>query len=130
MRLMLTAKQEAFAQAIADGRSQADAYWLAYDVGPRTKPETVYKRASELMADGQVAERVEALRSELAMEALWTRRQSVEALAAIARRESPDAKPADQIAAVRALNVMHGYDAPERVVLTARLEPIRDEDWL
>lgn len=55
---MITAKQEAFAQAIADGMNQSEAYRSARKVGSQTKPETVHKRASALMVDGQVARRV------------------------------------------------------------------------
>lgn len=57
----LTAKQEAFCQAIVSGLSQADAYRKAYSAG-NMKPETVQKRASELMKNGVVAGRVEAIR--------------------------------------------------------------------
>jgi hypothetical protein len=44
----LTAKQEAFAQGIADGLGQADAYRRAYDA-EGMKDNTIYPRASELM---------------------------------------------------------------------------------
>lgn len=57
----LTPKQEAFAQAIASGKSQAEAYRIAFNAG-KMKPETIYKRASELMTDGEVTGRVQELR--------------------------------------------------------------------
>lgn len=59
--MALTAKQEAFCQAIVSGLSQADAYRKAYSA-EAMKPPTVQKRASELMANGEVRGRVEALR--------------------------------------------------------------------
>jgi phage terminase small subunit len=59
--MALTPKREAFAQAIVSGLSQADAYRKAY-AAENMKPATVQKRASELMADGEVRGRVEALR--------------------------------------------------------------------
>ena len=125
---MLTPKQEAFAQAIADGNNQAEAYRLAYDVGPRTKPETIYKRASELMANGAVAGRVEHLRQALAEISLWSRQQSVMALRDIVES---DATPAARIQAVRELNTMHGYHEPARFNVQMRdLPPIVDESWL
>ena len=40
--MALTAKQEVFAQAIADGMTQADAYRTAYDAG-NMKAETIHK---------------------------------------------------------------------------------------
>lgn len=61
MKAPLTAKQEAFCQAIVSGLSQADAYRQAYNAA-NMKPATVQKRASELMANGVVAGRVKELR--------------------------------------------------------------------
>jgi len=58
----LTPKQEKFAQCVADGMSQADAYRTAYDCAPTTKASTVHSRACELMADIRVSCRVGALR--------------------------------------------------------------------
>jgi hypothetical protein len=58
----LTPKQEAFAQAVASGMSQSDAYRAAYKVRESTKPETVNQQASRIMADRKVAARVDELR--------------------------------------------------------------------
>jgi phage terminase small subunit len=58
----LTPKQEAFAQAVASGMSQSDAYRAAYKVREGTKPETVNQAASRLMADSNVSARVEDMR--------------------------------------------------------------------
>lgn len=60
--MALTAKQEAFCQAIVSGMSQADAYRSAYDAG-RMKAETVQNKAHVLMKNGEVRVRVEALRA-------------------------------------------------------------------
>ena len=60
---MLTLKQEAFCQAyIQNGGNASEAYRTAYDAG-NMKPETVNKRASELLANGEVAGRVYELRA-------------------------------------------------------------------
>lgn len=107
---MLTPKQEKFAQCIADGMSQADAYRTAFDAG-NMKPETIYARASELMADSKVAGRVSELRERLTAKALWTREQSVAAL----QNVLDDAPPAARVAAVRELNLMHGFNEPIKV---------------
>lgn len=113
--MSLTPKQEAFAQSIADGMSQADAYRKAFDVKPTTKPETIHKRASELMADGDVAGRVTSLKAALASKALWTREMSVKALIAAYR----EGKPSDKISAVKELNSMHGFNAPQKIDVKA-----------
>ena len=57
----LTAKQEAFAQAVSDGMTLSDAYRKAYDA-ENMKDSTIWSKASELMkTDGKVAVRVLAL---------------------------------------------------------------------
>ena len=48
----LTPKQEKFAQEVASGKSQAQAYRIAYDAD-NMKAETINSKASILMAKGQ-----------------------------------------------------------------------------
>lgn len=108
----LTYKQEAFAQAVVSGLNQSDAYRSAYSVSATTKLETVNKRASELMANGEVAGRVRALKTELANKSLWTREQSVGVLSGVVN--AGDAKHSDRISAVTVLNRMQGFDAPTK----------------
>ncbi len=60
----LTPKQEAFAAAYVETGNASEAYRRAYPRSVRWKAETVHKRASELLADGDVMGRVEALRAE------------------------------------------------------------------
>lgn len=59
--MSLTPKREAFAQAVASGMSQADAYRSAFDAS-KMKPETIQSAASRLMADCKVSARVEEIR--------------------------------------------------------------------
>ncbi len=113
--MSLTLKQEKFVQAIADGMTQADAYRHAFDVRQGTKPETIYKRASELMANGEVTGRLNELRSALTAKALWTREMSVKALISAYR----EGKPSDKINAVKELNSMHGFNAPQKIDVKA-----------
>lgn len=60
---MLTPKQEAFAQAVASGMSQADAYRHAFKVREGTKPESIQQAASRVMANVKVASRVDEIRA-------------------------------------------------------------------
>lgn len=123
---MLTAKQEDFAQAIASGKTQADAYRLAYDA-ENMKESTLWSNASRLMADSKVTARVEELRKWLEKKELWTREMSVKALIGAYKEGNPTAK----IAAVKELNAMHGFNAPTKLdVINRTLEPLRDDDWL
>lgn len=110
--MALTPKQEKFAQCVADGMTQADAYRAAFDVSPTTKQETVYKRAGELMGDGVISGRVAELRQQLSEKALWTRQNSVQALISVL--SNPESQK-DVIAAVKELNAMHGYNAPQKL---------------
>lgn len=107
----LTPKQEKFAQCIADGMTQADAYRAAFNA-KKMKPETIHKRASELMCKGEVAGRIADIKGELEEKALWARMESVEALKkAIFIAESKE-NPTGLVAAVKELNAMHGFNEP------------------
>lgn len=110
--MSLTHQQEAFAQAVASGKSQSDAYRIAYPKSLKWQPDTVWKRASEMMADGNVSGRVAAIKAELAERGLWTREDSARALIAVV--QSPD-KQSDVVAAVKVLNDMHGFEAPKEI---------------
>lgn len=107
--MTLTAKQEAFAQAIADGLNQSDAYRKAYP--NNMKADTVNQAAARLMGNSKVLARVDELRSKLEAKALWTREMSVQTLIAVIQGSD---KASDQIAAVKELNAMHGYQAPTK----------------
>ena len=58
----LTSKQEAFAQAIVSGMTQADAYRAAFSAGKMTD-KSIHELASRLMSDVKVTSRVEELRA-------------------------------------------------------------------
>ena len=123
---MLTTKQEAFAQSIASGKTQADAYRLAYDA-ENMKDETIWSKASVLMADGKVTARVDDLRKAIENKQLWTREMSVKALINAYKDGNPTAK----IAAVKELNSMDGSNAPTKLDVTTRsLDPIADDEFL
>ena len=57
----LTPKQEAFALAYVETSNASEAYRQCYDVGENTKPETVWRKACEVLANGKVAARVAEL---------------------------------------------------------------------
>lgn len=64
MRDELTAKQEAFAQELAKGSTNADAYRRAYNAAGRSQ-NSLYVSASELASSPKIAVRVEALRARM-----------------------------------------------------------------
>ena len=63
------------------------------------------------MASGEVSGRVEELRSALTTKALWTREMSVKALVQAYREGNAGVK----VSAVKELNAMHGFNAPQKV---------------
>ena len=115
-QMTLTAKQEAFCQAIADGMTQADAYRTAYNA-VNMKPESVQVKACELTKDGKISVRVAELRSKLAQKQLWTREMSVKALVRAYKVAEDGGQSTAMTAAVKELNAMHGYNAPSKVDL-------------
>ena len=116
--LKLTPKQEKFAQCIADGLCQADAYRAAFDVKPNIKPASVWDAASKVMAKPEVSMRVAELRKKLEKKALWSREQSVNALLEAFHVAKDRDQSTAMTAAVKELNAMHGYNAPTQVELS------------
>ena len=123
--MALTAKQEAFAQAVSGGMNQSDAYRSAYDAG-NMKPDVVNVKASQLAANGNVSVRIAELKAALASKALWSREDSVHALREIAT--DSEAKAAEKVSAIKELNLMHGFNAPTKIemggVLIHRIERV------
>jgi hypothetical protein len=118
--LKLTAKQEAFAQAIADGMGQGDAYRMAYDA-EGMKDSTIYPKASRMLSEGKIRARVDELKSLVVEKQLWTREMSVKGLIQ-AYRIAQDAKTSTGMtAAVKELNVMHGFNEPTKLSITGSM---------
>ncbi len=109
--MKLTAKQEAFAQSIAGGMNQSDAYRSAYSAFAM-KPATVQNNAYKLLKNNEILTRVKSLQSALANKALWTREDSVVGLRSIA--VDSGSKAGEITAAIKELNAMHGFQAPTK----------------
>ena len=118
----LTAKQEAFAQAIADGMGQAAAYRSAYDA-ENMKDDSIYPLASKLISSTKIATRVAELKSQLQNKQLWSREMSVKALIKAYKEGNGSVK----VSAVKELNAMHGYNAPQKIDLNGELNITRIE---
>lgn len=115
----LTAKSEKFAQAIASGANQTDAYRLAYSTDSMTT-KTIWEKAARLAAHGKVSARISTLKADLAEQKLWTRTQSVQALIDALETARASGNPSAMTGAVKELNNMHGYDAPIKHDHTSR----------
>ena len=108
--MKLTAKQELFAQCIADGMKQADAFRKAYDA-QKMQPSTIWEKASRISSDSKVSARIAELKEALQAKGLWTRQKSVEALSDIAGT----GRAMEVVAAVKELNSMHGFNEPAKL---------------
>ena len=111
----LTAKQEKFCQAIADGKTAYEAYKLAYNAG-KMKNSGIYVNASRLLDDAKISLRVDELKKELEKKYLWTRELSVQILGSIALRATT--LDNNKIAAIKELNAMHGFNEPTKMELS------------
>lgn len=86
---MLTPKQDKFARCVAEGMTQADAYRAAYDA-ENMQDNSIYREASLLMSDPNIAQRVKELRNEIDDEAIMSARERAIKLSEMARCGDPD----------------------------------------
>ena len=130
--MSLTPQRELFAQAVASGKSQADAYREAYKVKPNTKPECVQVNASKLMADAKVALRVAELRAPIAEKAQLTLESHLERLAQLSKKAEEDGQFSAAISAEVARGKAAGVhiEKSEQAITMRKLEPLTAEDWI
>lgn len=83
---MLTEKQEAFAQNIIMGMSQADAYRNAYNT-KKMSDKTVWENASRLINNSKVKARVNELRAQVANKAIMTAEERLKFLSKVINGE-------------------------------------------
>jgi phage terminase small subunit len=96
--MALTAKQEAFAQAVTSGKTQADAYRSAFNAG-KMKAETIQQSASRLMADRKVSARVAELRKPVVEAVQITLAAHLDRLAALSDKAEQEGKYSAAVAA-------------------------------
>lgn len=89
--MALTPKQEKFAQEVASGKSQADAYRAAYSCAA-SKPATVQNKAYILMKQGDIAARVAELRKPIAETAQITLDSHLARLESLSMQAEADGK--------------------------------------
>jgi phage terminase small subunit len=106
MPVLKNARHEAFAQAIASGKTADEAYALA-----GYRPDRGH--ASRLAANGSIRARIEAIKAKAADKAEWSAADRLKALKGIFDRTSED-DPRTAIAAVAEANKMQGSYAPAK----------------
>lgn len=80
----LTPQKERFAQEVASGKNQSEAYRVAYPRSVNWTPATVHNKSSSLMADGKVLARVVALQRLAAEKSVLTAERTLNEVARIA----------------------------------------------
>lgn len=121
--MSLTPKQEKFAQCIADGQTQADAYRSAYNA-EKMSEAALHVEASKLMDNPKITLRLSELRSKLEKKALWTREMSVQALAQAYKVAQGQSNASGMTGAIKELNAMHGFNEPSKLELTGGLDVV------
>jgi len=117
--MALTAKQEAFCQAMAGGMNQTEAYRAAYDTSGMAD-KTVWDEAYNLANHPEVSPKVKLLKDELAARVLWTREQSVAVLVDVIG--DGESRGTDKISAVKVLNDMQGFNSPTKLEVSGKFE--------
>jgi len=110
----LTPRQEAFAMAFVETGNASEAYRQAYPRSRNWKPETVYSKASHMLADDKVSARVAELKAEhRERHQITVDTLSEEAMKAL-RMAAELQKPNDMIRAIDQLAKLHGLHAAEK----------------
>lgn len=81
----LSQKQEKFANLYVDLGNASEAYRRSYPNSKKWKDSTIWTRASEMLADKRVAERVKEIQAELREKASITKQEAVRELTNIVR---------------------------------------------
>lgn len=118
-------KMERFAQLLAQGKSQSEALRTVNPKAKKWKDETVWSKASTWAADEKVRARVLELQEASASVTICSRTEILERLSDMARGGT---LPAEAIAAIKELNKMQGYYAPEQVQHTVSIFSDDDAD--
>ena len=111
----LTERQAKFVQGVADGKTQIEAYRLAYNTQNMAR-KSIDQNASRLMNNAKIKSRLETLQKTVAFIAtrkmaesvIWTRQMSIDGLASIFTDES--APHSARVAALKEINAMHGFN--------------------
>ena len=123
----LTAKQEAFARAVATGMNQSDAYRAAYDVA-RMKATSINVNACKLMADAKVAQRVAELRRPAIEKVQYSVEQAMLEAADALQVAKASGNGGAMVAVVTLRSGLHGLLIECREVCTGPLEALSTDE--
>lgn len=127
---MLTAKQEVFAQKIAEGMNQADAYRSAYNT-KRMSDNAIYREASLLLDNPKVTQRLREIRDINARPSIMSAQKRKEWLTEVIN--DPDVDINARLKASDQLNRMEGeyvqkVEAEVKTETTISIELVDDDE--
>jgi phage terminase small subunit len=127
---MLTAKQELFAQNIAQGMSQADAYRCAYSC-KNMSDNTIYREASLLLDNPKVTQRLREIRDINARPSIMSAQKRLEWLTERIADEDVDINA--KLKAIDIMNKMQGeyvqkVEAEVKTETTINIELVDDDE--
>lgn len=106
MAELKNARREKFAQGLAAGLSQRNAYREAFPNSQKWKDRTVDSRASELYLTSEILGRLKELAAQSTSKAVMTAKERKEWLSALVYNKEADTK--DKLKAIDLLNRMEG----------------------
>jgi phage terminase small subunit len=114
----LTPKQETFCNAYVEVGNASEAYRRAFEAGAM-KPETINRKAVELLNNGKITARVEVLQAELKSKSDITKERILKELAKIGFADTDNLNA--KIKALETINKMLGFNEPEKNEVAATL---------
>lgn len=106
---------ELFCQEILKGKSQRQAYYVAYPSSRNWKDNTVDSKASNFVRDDKVSARLQELRHQMEEENRISKNDIISQLGSIGLCDIDidTIKPADKIKALELIAKLMGYDKPD-----------------
>lgn len=126
MRTKLTQKQEKFCLKYIETGNASEAYRQSYNTS-KMKPETIHRKAKELMDAGKIAARIKELQEEAKKNSIVTARMKKDLLWVMANEARVDGDFTAAKGCINELNKMDGDHAPTKTLdLTRQLDDDKD----
>ena len=127
MSILDNKRHEQFAREVAKGRSQHDAYIVAYPIAKTWKPASVDQKASVLAHNVKVKSRINELTEEATSDAVMSATELRERLSRKIIQADEKGVDATFIAASKLLADLCGYNAPSKTEQKVTLAQDRSE---
>ena len=120
--MKLSPKTEKFAQLVAKGLNQSEAYRQSYNVRENTKPESIHQNASKLATDTNVTSRIDELRREMVKDNAITLVSIIERLERISAKAENKEDFSPAIKALETMARLSGLEPEKKVALSGEID--------